>query len=240
MNRSSHEQTDPLSDATLVLQKFVDYILQHPRVLRSPPHLQQWLAHELKQFLLAHVMQLEDCASLQQKVPNAGLSFTLDAPSATYYDWVHTTAANHTSCAYSFIFFLCLICPTDDSASVLKGKQRYVLESMCRHLATICRQYNDFGSAFRDWEERNLNSINFPEFRESEKAGQPFDVEAERRKSELLNITQYEKRHLDIAVAELGSLLEGPLVKKIDLFISVTNLYGDIYLVKDIGMRKIT
>lgn len=32
------------------------------------------------------------------------------------------------------------------------------------HLGRMCRQYNDYGSLARDQEERNLNSLNFPEF----------------------------------------------------------------------------
>jgi hypothetical protein len=35
---------------------------------------------------------------------------------------------------------------------------------MTRHLAVMCRQYNDYGSLVRDAEEGNLNSIDFAEF----------------------------------------------------------------------------
>lgn len=31
-------------------------------------------------------------------------------------------------------------------------------------LATMCRQYNDYGSIVQDRAEKNLNSVNFPDF----------------------------------------------------------------------------
>lgn len=39
----------------------------------------------------------------------------------------------------------------------------YLSRSLARHLATMCRQYNDYGSAVRDMDEGNLNSLDFPE-----------------------------------------------------------------------------
>lgn len=40
---------------------------------------------------------------------------------------------------------------------------QYYSASIARHLATMCRQYNDYGSIARDTEEANLNSLDFTE-----------------------------------------------------------------------------
>ena len=66
------------------------------------------------------------------------------------------------------------------------------------------------------------------------------DLEAmeARRKRELLEIAEYERRCLDTALAELEQCLDPSLLSKIKLFVHVTDLYGQIYVARDIGVRK--
>ena len=109
--------------------------------------------------------------------------------------------------------------------------------------------YNDYGSLRRDADERNLNSVNFPEFYNSiplssstvEKSTPAQTGEEEKRaKAELLWIVDYERRGLETALdlleEELGSL-KRPIVDSLKMFINLTNLYGEIYALKDIGTR---
>jgi len=216
---------DLLDAAEEVLRKFIAHILQHPTVLKSHPKLQSWLKYELKIFLLGHITQMEDCAKL---------SSSTYLPSTTYHNWVRNTGANHTSCPYSFVFYLCLISkPQEDFGGV---RQFYFLEETCRHLSIMCRQYNDFGSVSRDRDERNLNSINFPEFETG--TGEDSGVVEERKKKELLQIAEYERRCLDTALGELEQCLAPGLLRKIKLIVNVTDLYGQIYVARDIGVRK--
>lgn len=221
-----------------VLTKFVYFALHHPKVLQSPPSLQAWLRHELQTFLLAHITHMEDCAELPVSTDSSNGSFTWDKPRTTFFNWVRTTSADHTSCPYSFVFFLCLIGESGKNI-IANVHQRYALEDACHHLATTCRQYNDFGSVVRDQEERNLNSVNFPEF-DVAKNGALLNAKElnERRKIDLLTVAAYEKRCLDRVVGELEASLDARVMEKLRMFIQVTDLYGQIYIARDIGIRR--
>lgn len=41
---------------------------------------------------------------------------------------------------------------------------RYFRQAFAAHLATLCRMYNDYGSAARDAEKETLNCLDFGEF----------------------------------------------------------------------------
>lgn len=135
----------------------------HPKVLQSSARLQSWLRIELEIFLAAHTTHIQDCSDLFDSVNSQNAVLAFKSINKIYLNWVRTTGAAHTSCPFSFIFFLCLISDPDHDI-MADVHTRYVLEDACRHLAASCRQYNYFGSVVRDREEKNLNSINFPEF----------------------------------------------------------------------------
>lgn len=225
------------SEVKGVLTKFVYFALHHPKVLQSPPSLQAWLRLELQTFLLAHITHMEDCAELPVSTDSANGSFTWDKPRTTFFNWVRTTSADHTSCPYSFVFFLCLIGESGKNM-IANVHQRYALEDACHHLATTCRQYNDFGSVVRDQEERNLNSVNFPEFDVAKNGATGAKELNEQRKSDLLAVARYEKRCLDRVVGELEESLDTRVMEKLKLFMEVTDLYGQIYVARDIGIRR--
>jgi hypothetical protein len=149
---------------------------------------------------------------------------------------VHTTSADHTSCPYSFVFYLCLA-GEGRSALDFNIQQRYALEDACRHLAAMCRQYNDLGAVLRDQEERNLNSVNFPEFVVDEVDATITEKELiGRKKRDLLAVAEYERRCLDRVLGELEVTTESKLMDKLKLLIQLTDLYGQIYIVRDIGI----
>jgi hypothetical protein len=234
---STSEEKD--KNVEKVLTGFINFALQHPKVLTSPVSLRRWLAHELQTFLLAHITHMEDCEALSHSADLSSGSVTWNKPRTTFFNWVRTTSADHTSCPYSFVFFLCLI-GEDGRAMTMNMHQRYALEDACRHLAAMCRQYNDLGSVARDQEEKSLNSVNFPEFdMEGMRAAATVEALTERKKQDLLAVAEYERRCLNRVVGELELTLDARVMKRLALLIQVTDLYGQMYVVRDIGIRRV-
>lgn len=229
-------------EVTLVLSTFISHILQHPSIQNAHVSLRRWLQYELKTFLHAHITHISDCVGLS--LPEGmSSSRTIQAPPSTYYNWVRGTGADHTSCPYSFVFYLCLCVPVGENP-IASAHQRFLLEDACHSLATLCRQYNDFGSVARDRQEENLNSINFPEFDITNGIGNVEQTEQiERtekiRKQELLAIAKYKRRNLDSTMQDLEEFLDLDLMRKLRMFVDVTDLYGQIYVARDIGIRKV-
>ncbi|KAG4222289.1 hypothetical protein PC116_g29236 [Phytophthora cactorum] len=253
-----------------VLRRYIAHILQHPSVIKCPRNMQTQLARELQTFLLAHIDHAEDNYAFSRQ-PNGSPSNFLhlhnggshnthnglhngvggDTRSPSYYlkqyenrgrtfhSWVHSTSADHTSCPFSFVFFQCLLFPTHGDVAGRSAKTAYLVEDACRHLASLCRMYNDYGSLARDTDQSNLSSLNFPEFAGSAKNGE------QQAKAQLMNIAEYERRCLDVALNELEDEIlggdggsKGKWMSAIRLFVNVTDLYGQIYVVKDIATRK--
>ncbi|KXX73544.1 Copalyl diphosphate synthase [Madurella mycetomatis] len=292
-NEHHREDTEPtLTDIKAVISRFVRRILHHPAVLSSPASLQKRLAFELQTFLLAHITQAEDnhrlrsqwgqdvlnedsneiwsgatASSASAPSPNSPAArLRYREPGRTFYHWVRSTSADHTSCPFSFVFFNCLVHAASLSSSSTKknnydeeektalkmsARTAYLAEDACRHLASLCRMYNDAGSAVRDDDERALNSLNFPEFflRSTSDCGRSRCHHRRRRAhgesaaqtmtEELLWIAEYERRGLETAMElledEIGTGCEW--VRALRLFVGVTDLYGQIYVLQDVGMR---
>jgi len=236
---TSEDKTIFLRDTEKTLSRFLGYVLGHAKVTAATAAARHRLRHELMTFLEAHVTQGEDNYRLkesrqeQQGCADAG---------RTYYDWVRTTSADHTSCPYSYAFYLCLISspqsPSGGSGGCISGaKAQYLSQDLCRHLATMCRQYNDYGSVARDRDEKNLNSINFAEFRGHEGSGEvPGDqLGDDVAKNTLLDLANYERECLDLAAERLRAEIAASTWRALRVFIHVTDLYGQIYVVRDIN-----
>ncbi|MCJ1387605.1 hypothetical protein MMC18_000448 [Xylographa bjoerkii] len=144
----------------------------------------------------------------------------------------------------------------------------------------MCRQYKDYGSAKRDAEECNLNSLDFPEFRsftshanELNREDQngsangshtsaarlahsngALDVLAQKRqlgssenivndsmhasaKDDLMAITEFERSCMQLALKRLTQISPPATIHKLQVFIDVTDLFGQIYVQKDIASR---
>ncbi|KAI0850465.1 Ent-kaurene synthase [Daldinia vernicosa] len=244
-----------LQDAERVLSRFTTYILSHRKVSTATSVLQRRLREELLTFILAHITHGKHNSQLSMSHPQDKIQIFTQAQ-ASYYSWVHTTSADTTSCQYSFEFFRCLIAPpgTNPFPSTLA---EYLAQDVCRHLAVMCRQYNDYGSVKRDLAENNLNSINFPEFhdvysiydtvtRDEELAGksdngvtqsqsQPQEAHIKEALQKLFDIATYERECLEHAVNRLRGEIKPQTLKTLELFIKVTDLHGQIYLVRDIN-----
>lgn len=84
---------------------------------------------------------------------------------------------------------------------VVGAMQKYLAQVLVRHLATMFRMYNDYGSIARDRVERNVNSVNFPEFHE-EAQNADKEVSEEGIKQSLFEIAEYEIECLGLAKGE--------------------------------------
>ncbi|KHN93735.1 terpene synthase family protein [Metarhizium album ARSEF 1941] len=226
------------------LTRFVSHIAQHPLVQSASPCDRNSTLRELRVYLHAHVTQSEDNASLiqargsswQPRMGTAGFTRTLGSDS--YFRWVHTVSSDHTACPYSFAFAGCLLsAQLGGVESFPSTRAKYLATAACQHLATMCRMYNDYGSVARDEAECNLNSVDFPEFANDSGA----DLES--RKKTLYELAQYERDWFEDAMSRLGTEMRhvgrSRQLEVWSMFCDVTDLYGQIYVVKDIASRMV-
>lgn len=264
---ASPPSSPPLPEIYRPLSKFISYILTHPLITHSHPSDKLHLRAQLLTFLDAHVTQIATNALFSAQNPSRTLTTSLCASTTPpYFDWVRSTSAAHTSCPYSFAFVACLISSgrgaqsddEDDDGDDDGGRrrrrrpcfvgawQKYLAADLVMHLATMCRQYNDYGSIVRDRAERNVNSVNFPEFHEglglyeanggeeSERGGEQGEDEI---RTTLFEIAQYERECVRIARQRLEGMVSRPVRSVLGLFVDVTDLYGQIYVARDIASR---
>lgn len=250
-SNGNHADVDEDYERVFVpLCKFVAYIADYPALRAASAWDRECTMRELQKFLHAHVTQNIDNARFGQQSPDEPL---YSAATGTFFDWVRTTSADHTSCPYSFSFVSCLLSAMNGGRECFSSvSEKYLASAMCRHLATMCRMYNDYGSVARDRAESNLNSVNFPEFKNvgsTSPAEDPMDA----KKKALFGLAEYERSCLDEALRRLGEegrgsrdshSFQAETVKERQIaiwhmFYDVTDLYGQIYVVRDIASRMV-
>lgn len=252
---SSDKNHQVLRDVGFVLKKFIDHVIQHPAISKASGYDIRRLKDELKTFLLAHVSQAEDNLRFAAQTTKNGTtkhhpttkSSVFRTPKGSFYDWVHTTSADHTSCPYAFAFFTCCLGSMHGGDGFDTAEEKYFAQDLCRRLATMCRLYNDFGSVARDEEEKNLNSIHFPEFDGIgiEEGSPRSSSDLALKKDRIMKLAAYERSNVDAALAQLEDVAAsaGNNRRKrknwslLKIFCSVTDTYGQIYVVKDIASR---
>ena len=106
----------------------------------------------------------------------------------------------------------------------------------------MCRQYNDYGSIARDHAEKNLNIVNFPEFHgrgEDNETANHEDAEGIREaiKNDLFWIAEYERDCLNGAVSKMEKEVDRSVIDPLRVFLDVTDIYGQIYVARDIASR---
>ena len=224
-------------------------------------HDKSQVRRQLKSFLLAHVAQIEDNRHFASTMMAAGdgsqNSRGVTASPAIYQssrrgfrDWLHAVAAQHTSCPYSLALAMCLAGERPTRASSPPAprplQQQYVAADLCRHLAAMCRLYNDYGSMRRDVDEQNLNSVNFPEFRDGEQRARErppappgTSPNLEELGARLMDIASWERRCLRLAMEEMERISEPPLIRMLRVFVDVTDMFGQIYVVKDLASKRL-
>ncbi|KAF5618361.1 ent-kaur-16-ene synthase [Fusarium sp. NRRL 52700] len=240
-NGNGHQQESPnIGQVKDTLTRFTKSVLNHKDVLRSSPSDQDTLRQEFRTFMHAHVTQVEDNSRFSKQAS----SDVFSSPDKSFFQWVNSTGGSHVACAYSFAFSNCLM-----SANLLRGReafpsatQKYLIASVMRHATNMCRIYNDFGSIARDNAERNVNSMHFPEFAGCEGTTQTVDE----RKKRLSQIGRYEQACLDRALealekecrddaGECAGSREMRKLKIVKLFCDVTDLYDQLYVIKDLS-----
>jgi hypothetical protein len=92
----------------------------------------------------------------------------------------------------------------------------------------------------RDLAENNLNSLDFAEFGglQANRDGSTSDT-ARKAKNELMNIAGFERSCMDIAMQQLVKVLgeENPVMTQMQVFVDVTDLWGQVYVLKDLTGR---
>lgn len=254
------------------LELFIGYISKLTTTANVSPSAVPRIHAELKAFLNAHLTQSQlnqDFSARKAAIETPSTAcFKYQSPSApSFRNWLHNTAAVHTSCPYSFTLYLALVSAAHGNSEPLmrSSRQRYVAEDLCGHLARMCRLYNDHGSLERDLAEGNLNCVNFPDFQEGEtddddggqtvvaagsdvsgtegggrdKSGGASDNQ-ERLKKRLMQLAQWERKGLERAMEELDrcSGADANLRGALKVFVDVTDLFGQVYTVKDLASRK--
>lgn len=247
------------SDVSVPLQRFVRHVLNRADVASASAWDRKRLERELRIYLLSHVAHVEDNAKLARQEQRD----TYYSTTETFFDWVRTTSSDQTSGPYAFALVCCMMSSSplcgSSSSSSSKGSgntecfptvsQKYFAQALCRHLSTMCRMYNDYGSLERDAAEGNLSSLNFPEFAAHSGLGPATaTATADRKKRELYKLAEYERGCMDEALARLdreagaAPSLAARRAERRKLaiwrvFVDVTDLHGQIYVVRDIASR---
>ena len=302
--------SEVVAKAFQTLFRFIQHVIDHWSVLRSPSSQRHEVAEQILKFLQAHIRHNQDNLLLAgQRTQTVSFGTTQQAfkTKTNYYDWIHSVASIDTSCPYSFLFFAGLI--DDRGRNCFDGaRATYLSKSLSTHLAAMCRQYNDYGSAKRDAEECNLNSLDFPDFRSEEETNdgpvplssaksanggqsetgrqarkkhtippetrlngkkrklrssggtedggaeavvvedhitnpsspsQPlsYPTPSSSAKSNLLAIAEFERESMLLALEKLKGILADETVRKLQVFIDVTDAFGQIYVQQDIASR---
>ncbi|KAL8969876.1 MAG: hypothetical protein Q9183_001785 [Haloplaca sp. 2 TL-2023] len=240
------------------LSKLVRHILHYPAVLRAPQWSQKELAVEVDNLILAHIRHSHDSRVLLGASPKeTGNHGILQKTQHNYFKWVRSVASDDTSCPMAFRYLTCLM--GQPGQDLLDGPHaHYISQSLISHLSAMCRQYNDYGSATRDAEEGNLNSLQFPEFdrhsstswringsiSHDENHGTNGIVDcnpcsgqvSNEAKKELMNIAEYERADMELAVQHLRKVVKAPsALRALEVYIDVTDLFGQIYVAQDLS-----
>ncbi|KAI9878671.1 MAG: hypothetical protein M1830_010819 [Pleopsidium flavum] len=241
-------QFEHLPTVKAVLARYVKAIHDHIRVQHASSFDQLSLHAELRTFLLSHIVQIQDNARFsRQQFHCADVTTPFLTPRTSYYTWTHTTAAEHTSCHFSFAFYACLLGSSfgeraDCFSSVY---QKYLARDLCSHLGVMIRLYSDYASILRDHANFNLNSINFPEFhyhpREHRAQGENSEAKEMRLETTLMDLAQYERDCVSMVaerlMKDLGTGLEREkrTANAVTLYVCVTELYADMFVANDMS-----
>ncbi|PSN61567.1 hypothetical protein BS50DRAFT_651821 [Corynespora cassiicola Philippines] len=226
-------QRSHIEASEMILQtfaKYIDRILNHPHIQNAPLDRRLLVRQELIGYLQAQISTIGAKEKLGTK--------------SSFFDWIHTFGARDTSCPFSFAYYLCIVNFADSNSSKSPNKHQsitceaeYLLRDLCGSLSRLCRIYNDYGSIHRDREEGNLNSIDFfMRGLEDPSSGKLPGLEAQ-AKCALWSMADYERQHMTRTFELLRNMLGPRLHGDMQVFLNVTDLFGQIYVVQDIGTR---
>lgn len=262
----SSVENDPeyevLQKVEAVLGRFISYLLRHPKVIHQPVHVRKNLHFEVATGICAHLQNAEDnlLFAAQQRAQLGHLEGTvrptkadpiilpLESARGTYYSWVRLISADCTPSPLTLAFFTCIAAPKLDEAYFTGIRQHYLSEALGRHLANLCRQYNDLGSIARDQAEGNINSVNYPEFHEPYRSSEDGDIDElgvrdlPAMKKDLLYVAEFERACLNQSLAQLNTEMKISAqgvwkFNALKVYVGTVDLYGQMYVAKDLTLR---
>jgi hypothetical protein len=189
------------------------------------------LSH-LKEFLLAHLTQLEDNEVLQGQGSAREKSHRLLDVYGTLHGWLNKISGPHAGAGPALAFLLCAIGSESGAECFNSPKANYMIDDLTRRLSILSRVYNDFGSVQRDQDEGNVNCLDFSEFHNDDKDPAPCpDASAAHQ---LLDIARYEKACVDRLINEdLAGVVSEDMLGKLRVFCNAVEIYGQLYVLKD-------
>ncbi|KAK1595401.1 ent-kaurene synthase [Colletotrichum navitas] len=240
-------ETAEYVDARECMRRFVKHVMEHPSVVAASLEDKENLRREFRLYFLAQVDQIKH----NQRFGAQDQQQRYLSPQTSFFQWVKETAARHVACPFTYAWALCVVpyavgnmSRSQDGPSdyFTTAEEKYYAADMCLHLATMCRMYNDHGSAVRDGLEKNVNSLHFPEFARTQGGSPPKDA--------LFKLAEYERSCWQTALARLEAapaLEPNFSVRRIKerrmavlrTFMDTVDLYGQIYVVKDIASRMV-
>ncbi|PWY80853.1 aphidicolan-16beta-ol synthase [Aspergillus sclerotioniger CBS 115572] len=219
-----------------LLRQFVKVIMGNPIIRAASPWDRDALQRETQGYLLAQSAQIEDSDQFKNQGTSASMGLS-------FYNWVHNVSSYHIACPFCFAYSNCLmgaaLTTSTNRDCFSTGTEKYLAEDVCAHLGCMCRMYNDLGSWARDRDEGNLNSVHFAEFGSQDK-----DESA--KKAEVFQLAQYERecwkqsfKQLEVAMREgkkpEEAMLGSRRARIVRYFCDVTDIYGQIYVLRDIS-----
>jgi hypothetical protein len=225
------------------IKRFMSFILDAPYARGTTAYSRAQLNNTLRDYLVAHITQTEDSRRLGQQndeQPQGDLASRHGGfanPGCSLLTWTRTTSGDHTVGSFAVAVLICVLgCQKDTNYDPIGSPQaKYVASDMARHPAAVARLYNDVGSLKRDQLEGNLNSADFPEFEGLATYRPPGEGKnsAANVRSALLEVAQYEERRLKTAMAELKELIDKDIFLGLEALCAATQLYSEMYVLKD-------
>ena len=216
------------------LSAFVHSIICHPSMSGASEYDRNLLAYTLQECLTSHITQIDD----SQKYLTIGEPTEKICPRGSFYNWVRTTGARHSSVPLYLVFLRCLV--REGRHRFRSAEEEFLIQDLWTHLSTKCRLENDRASFRRDRKEKNLNAVDFPEF-----AHQGSTSPGPRSDDQLAAILVYERRCCELAFAALQEASggkgkgkgkgKGTELEALRFMYFLFDIYDDIYAVRDIS-----
>lgn len=213
----------------------------HFTTLGLPAYSLTLVFTEIRRFLRAHLTQNAlnrafaqgaTASHMHERYVHSSDASARRLPVPDLRTYLHDTAALHTSAPYSFALYVALADAARATPLLHTSRQQYVAADICGHLSRLCRLYNDVGSMSRDAAEGNVNCVTFAAAAEG--------GDAETLKQRVLGLAEWERAGLERGMAELEGMEEtdASAMKTLGVFVRVTDLFGQVYLLRDLASRK--
>lgn len=247
-----------VAEALTVFERWARYHMTYSSLTSASPTDLLNLRLESKNYLLHHLTQIIDNQRLAAQSPFT-IASPFHAPRMGFAPWLHLVGSGHIGAPIGMVWFAACV------GHKLRGagrdcfstvKQKLMIWNANSHAGKQLRMFNDYGSVVRDAAERNLNSINFPEFfhyssSERIQSADPNEMftseqktidwfEVAQRKQMLLEAAMHERRCTDREMNELYKELKADsiagriLASWIEVYYAGGDLFSDMYLLRDV------